>query len=433
MLPPLRFESFQTGFVEGGHAACGIFAISRAAELSREWDKRIFVAQLDLKKAFDRVTHSAVLRALKLQSASLQCMAVLSALLLQSEVSVSLGPFSSPGIRLDRGLAQGAPESPLVFVMVTEMVLRRLLARWKTCGRGWCIDAFWLAAVAFADDIVLVSSSKADLEVMISEVVAAFLEVGLEVGLDKTHWTSWPASQGDSIHVGDTSVAWESHLIFVGGIVDLSGNCGLSLNHRLAQAEKTFHRWKHLLLCRHVRRGRRLFLTVRTVIVSLLWLAATWTLTKSQQKRLESWAARLFARVGRVSRMSGEDLGQYWRRLHRQGHSFMRHCGGGVRERRLQLLHRFAGHIARMREGVVVDALRTRCLAWWRYQQNRYHSKWDGVHPRRFHVWRWEAQLTNFYGEVETPNTQDDVGWILAAQDRDAWRCSETRFAKQPW
>ena len=94
-----------------------------------------------------------------------------------------------------------------------------------------------------------------------------------------------------------------------------------------------------------------------------------WISMKRQQRRLESWSARLMARMARVTRQPGECMGQFWRRLHRQGQRFMGQCGAGVRERRRRLLHRFAGHIARTSSLTLVDALRTRCLAWWRYYQ----------------------------------------------------------------
>ena len=35
-LPVLHFETFQTGFVPGGHALSGVFTIGKAAELGRE-------------------------------------------------------------------------------------------------------------------------------------------------------------------------------------------------------------------------------------------------------------------------------------------------------------------------------------------------------------------------------------------------------------
>ena len=98
MLPDLRFESFQTGFVPGSQAADGIFAVKRAAELAREWRMPMYIFQLDLSKAFDRVKHSAIIKALKLQSCSLQCLAVICAILMQSRTSDTLGHVQAPAV-----------------------------------------------------------------------------------------------------------------------------------------------------------------------------------------------------------------------------------------------------------------------------------------------------------------------------------------------
>ena len=100
MLPDLRFESFQTGFVPGSQAADGIFAVKRAAELAREWQMPMYIFQLDLSKAFDRVKHSAIMKTLKLQSCSLQCLAVICALLMQSRTSATLGHVQAPAVSL---------------------------------------------------------------------------------------------------------------------------------------------------------------------------------------------------------------------------------------------------------------------------------------------------------------------------------------------
>ena len=59
---------------------------------------------------------------------------------------------------------------------------------------------FWLSAVCYADDVLLISSSKADLEKMAAEVIAAFLLVGLEVGAEKSHWSCYPSMQDVSLH-----------------------------------------------------------------------------------------------------------------------------------------------------------------------------------------------------------------------------------------
>ena len=244
MLPALRYRSFQAGFVKGAQAADAIFVIKRAAELSREWGRSICVCQMDLSKAFDRVKHTAIINALKLQGCSLQCLAVLCAVLSQSKISMVLGHVQAPAANMNRGLPQGAPESPLIFTLVTELVLRPLLGRWRDRGSGWSMDAFWLAGVCFADDIILVSRSKTDLEAMITEVVSAFAAAGLDVSPRKCHWTSKPMDTGGSLDIAGEAIAWERDLVFVGGKLNLNGNDGQAMADWLAQGNKAFHKWQ---------------------------------------------------------------------------------------------------------------------------------------------------------------------------------------------
>jgi hypothetical protein len=243
MLPPMQSESFQTGFIPGAHAAGGVFAIKRAAELSREWNQKIFALQLDLSKAFDRVLHSAVVKALELQGCSPQCIAVICSILRQSQASFKLGHVSTNFVSMLRGLPQGAPESPRIFVLVMELVLRPLLHKWRSRGSGWCLDSLWLAAVCFADDVVIVSSSLVDLCRMAEEFALTLSEVGLEVGAKKCHWTSYPPLPSQKLPLHGASLDWEAQINFVGAVLNFAGNDGLAMELRLVQAEKAFHRW----------------------------------------------------------------------------------------------------------------------------------------------------------------------------------------------
>ena len=403
--------------------------MKRAAELSREWDRSIYICQVDLSKAFDKVKHSAVIGALKLQGCSLQCLVVLCAMLSQSSISTVLGHVQAQATSMNRGLPQGAPESPLIFTLVTEYVLRPLLGRWRVRGSGWKLDDFWLPCVCFADDILLISSSKRDLERMLAEVVEAFLATGLGVSPHKCHWTSRPKADGENILISGEAVAWEQDLIFVGSKLVLSGNDGAAMEHRQAQGSKAFYKWRPFLQCRHVSLRRRFGLLTSTAFSTTLWLCQTWLPTKAQEKHLNSWGARLVARMACVQRSPLEDLGQYWRRMHRFGHQLMQRNGGSMSYRRRMLLHGFAKHLARSTGTVLATSLRTRCLPWWRFHQETQKGERYGLHPRRFKTWRWESQLEAYYGESSCANVGDTVGWMLRAQGRDAWRAGAVAFA----
>jgi hypothetical protein len=178
---------------------------------------------------------------------------------------------SSDDIPMDRGLPQGAPESPLIFTMIMDMVIRALEPQWREKGYGFYIDKFRLTAVCYADDIVLAASSKEHLEAMISDVINALGKIGLGVAAEKTHWTSTPQMPEQTLRVEAEEVAWEDSLTFVGTVVDLSGNAGPAILYRMAQANKAFAKWKEVLTCSWIPKAQRIKLLPKSVWSSLLW------------------------------------------------------------------------------------------------------------------------------------------------------------------
>ena len=90
-----------------------------------------------------------------------------------------------------------------------------------------------------------------------------------------------------------------------------------------------------------------------TVMSSALWLCQTWLLTRRQRSHFCSWGARMGAHVARTRRSPTEDIGHYWRRLHRYGHGLLRVPGGSLDARRKLKLHSYAGHIARSTSSII--------------------------------------------------------------------------------
>ena len=104
MLPALRYHTLQCGFVPKSQAANGVYILKRTAELSKEWKKPLFLAQLDLTKAFDRELHSAVVKALRLQGVSLQCLAIICNVFLKSKAATTLGHVTAEVVDMLQGL-----------------------------------------------------------------------------------------------------------------------------------------------------------------------------------------------------------------------------------------------------------------------------------------------------------------------------------------
>jgi hypothetical protein len=161
-----------------------------------------------------------------------------------TSVVVSLGHCASDPIGMNRGLPQGAPESPMIFTLLIDMVLSNVAEKWRLNGWGFSVDAFYVSGIAYADDIVLVAHSPAHLQLMAADIAQELRAIGLGIGAAKTHWTSTPALVGAQLVVEGTSVEWEPAITFVGTVVDLRGTCGPAFAYRMAQADKCFAKWR---------------------------------------------------------------------------------------------------------------------------------------------------------------------------------------------
>ena len=307
--------------------------------------------------------------------------------------------------------------------MVVELVLRQLIGRWKVRSEGWSIDGIWVSCLCYADDIVLIARSPVILARMCDELIAEFRAVGLGVGAEKTHWTSTPPQPGAVLVVDGCSVEWESSLTYVGTVIDMTGNSGPALAYRMAAGSRKLEQWREILLAKWLPMRRRADLAQAVVWSAVLWCAQTWHTTAAQRAKLDSWGARVFARMQGCRRGAQEEIGAWWRGMHRQGHTLMRKFGTPLSSSCLRLAHTWAGHVARMdTDHWLASVVRCRSVQWWRWRQEKHACKWTGVHPRRFKASRWEDQMTGTAGDGCAEHPEANTGWWLAAQNRTAWK-----------
>ena len=442
-LPPLQWMAPQAGFVRGHQPAEAAIVLTRVAELAKEWASPVYVGQLDLRQAFDKINHSAVIDVLRAKQVPSQLIAVLVASWSQSEVSVRFQSVSSHRqICMQRGVPQGAPESLLVFVMTSDCSLGRLQEQCARTDAGWSIDTpsgpLLIHCLAYADDVLVFARSESALVKMLCDCCVEFGNIGLEVALDKkTFWTSSVNSSGHSLSVNGVFLPWSPSIEFIGCIFDLTGHSAKSGEHRQLKANGVFRRWALLLTNQTLPIRERMKAFRVSVANSALWLAGCWTLTKTQSSKLGSWSARLLCRMVSCRRRPDETPAEHWCRRHRKGHELAESFGLNIPQQCLLMKHRLAGHLARSaRDSLAHRTLVARDLGWWCHSQAAHaklKDKWRGVHSQRFKVWRWETPLESFYGRIRRKPNKDvtSKGWMLRAQDRVAWKRDECAFIAQ--
>ena len=168
----------------------------------------------------------------------------------------------------------------------------------------------------------LFSGSKASLEAMIEDCCTKFGEAGLEVGLDKTHWSSSIAMDGETLAVRGQSIVWERKLEFIGSVIEPGAHSGGAVRHRTQKASSVFCRVEtSLVQSEPVVEGERESVRER----SLECYVAEWLLDcRSNKSASESWCARLLSQMVGFKRNPNDDFATFWKKLHRKGHDLAR-------------------------------------------------------------------------------------------------------------
>lgn len=143
--------------------------------------KDLRMASLDLRKAFDMVSHDAIKYALAARGYSRLFTEYVSNVYAGSRTIIKF-VSSTKSIRPTRGVRQGDPLSPLLFNLVLDDVFRSL----EKEDIGYTIGEKRALGVAYADDVILTAHSKASLQRILDIAVLMLSARGLTVNVDKS-------------------------------------------------------------------------------------------------------------------------------------------------------------------------------------------------------------------------------------------------------
>ena len=137
-----------------------------------------------LEKAFDRIPSDKLWAVLLQYCIDGQLLTATKLLYMHSEVCVCVNSATTKPFRVSVGLRQGCSLSPILFLVY----LDRIVKKSESCG-GVMISGCTVQRLLFADDLVLLDSTRKGLQQALDRFSDACSEAELKIGATKTETT----------------------------------------------------------------------------------------------------------------------------------------------------------------------------------------------------------------------------------------------------
>ena len=295
---------------------------------SNEWNSPIWIASLDLKKAFDKIEHRALFAALRRQGVDEASVHLLMELYLDQAGTAN----GSRQFSINRGVKQGDAISSLLF----NAALEEAFIRWKTrlSSEGILLDPSMerLTNIRFADDILLFAKDLNELIVMLELLQQELEYLGLCIHESKTKiMTTDEDNSINFVEIGNMMIQildyTESHRYLGRQLaVDRARRSEIENHFRIRQAWAKFHTNRKWLCNTLIPIKHRLQLFVAIVEPTILFGLDVLPISKADLKRLGALQRRMLRRIIGWRRSESdtweETMRQMKERMHRAMQSF---------------------------------------------------------------------------------------------------------------
>ena len=315
----------QQGFRSGRGTSDGIYIIKRVQQITNKMKKPCYALFIDLTAAFDKVNRKMMFRAIsnRLSShAEQKLIQVLESLYSYTTSALDVTPDKAFEITV--GVRQGGPESPVLFNLFIDFVMRVYLDKCKQLGIKFLRLNYKIPATAnilnrsmvgtqtidwlgYADDLVLLFEDAKNLRLGLETIYSTFknYELCLNVPKTKTMILNYPDTENDYpntiAHLNKTPIENVKSFKYLGCILtyDEPSTGNPELDMRIDAAHCKFYELGKNFMNQRIGLVTRVKVFNALVRSRLTYSCQTWTLTKKQTSRMNAAYVSLLRRMVR--------------------------------------------------------------------------------------------------------------------------------------
>ncbi|KAK3550617.1 hypothetical protein QTP70_000690 [Hemibagrus guttatus] len=315
----------QYGFMPRKSTTDAIFALRILMEKYRDGQKELHCVFVDLEKAYDRVPREELWYCMRKSGVAEKYVRVVQDMYERSRTVVRCAVGQTEEFNVEVGLHQGSALSPFLFAMVMDQLSEEVRQ-----------ESPW--TMMFADDIVICSESREQVEENLERWRFALERRGMKVSRSKTEYMCVNEREGSgTVRLQGEEVKKVQEFKYLGSTVQSNGECGKEVKKRV---QAGWNGWRKVsgVLCDQKISARIKGKVYRTVVrAAMLYGLETVSLRKRQESELEVAELKMLRfslGVTRLDRIRNEYI---------RGTAHVGRLGDKVREARL----RWFGHVQR--------------------------------------------------------------------------------------
>ena len=392
-----------------------IFSVRQLQEKCREQQQPLYIAFVDLTKAFDLVSRSGLFQVLERIGCPPTLLSIIKSFHSGMKGTISYDGELSEPFEITSGVKQGCVLAPTLFGIFFSAVLMhafkdsadgvyirtrhdgklynlaRLRAKTKTLS-------VLIRELLFADDAAITSHTQAGLQRLMDRFSKACQDFSLTISIKKTEVLAQDATSPPQITINRQELAVVNTFKYLGSTISDNLSLDKELSARIGKASSVmFKLGKRVWDNKNLSLNTKMKVYQACIISTLLYGSETWTTYARQEIRLNVFHLRCLRRILGISwqdRVTNTSI------LSKAKSTTIQSM---ITERRL----RWLGHVKRMQPGRIPKDL-------------LYGQLETGSRPRGRPHLRFKDACKR-----DLKSTHIDIGsWEVLAENRQAWRAA---------
>ncbi|KAK3566076.1 hypothetical protein QTP86_025544 [Hemibagrus guttatus] len=262
----------QYGFMPRKSTTDAIFALRILMEKYRDGQRELHCVFVDLEKAYDRVPRGELWYCMRKSGVAEKYVRMVQDMYERSRTVVRCAVGQTEAFNVEVGLHQGSALSPFLFAIVMDQLSEKVRQ-----------ESPW--TMMFADDIVICSESREQVEENLERWRFVLERRGMKVSRSKTEYMCVNEREGSgTVRLQGEEVKKVQEFKYLGSTVQSNGECGKEVKK---QVQADWNGWRKVLCDRKIS-ARIKGKVYRTVVrPAMLYGLETVSLRKRQESELE--------------------------------------------------------------------------------------------------------------------------------------------------